>query len=229
MRTLVLGAMLAGTMFAAAAPGRAVAQTQLISNGSFENDIAGWVVGGSIACGAGAITNGNIYSGGGAPSPAGPAGGARYAQLYPTNSDQTCYLYQDVAIPSGHTTLSFDASAGFSVGANTTEYSGAFRVMTTANVVLSTPFFRDGSQTSAPDLASYTADLTPYAGQTVRLAFEMKNGTSCCNVTYGDNVSVLNSPTPAPVPTLSEWAMILLALALAGGAALYLQRRGVTA
>jgi hypothetical protein len=29
----------------------------------------------------------------------------------------------------------------------------------------------------------------------------------------------------APVPTLSEWAMILLGLTLAGGAALHLQRR----
>ena len=32
--------------------------------------------------------------------------------------------------------------------------------------------------------------------------------------------------TPAPVPTLSEWAMILLGTLLAGGAALHLQRRG---
>ena len=33
------------------------------------------------------------------------------------------------------------------------------------------------------------------------------------------------SNTPAPVPTLSEWAMILFGLILAGGAALYIQRR----
>lgn len=32
-------------------------------------------------------------------------------------------------------------------------------------------------------------------------------------------------PPPAPVPTLSEWAMILFAVLMAGGAALYLQRR----
>ena len=30
---------------------------------------------------------------------------------------------------------------------------------------------------------------------------------------------------PAPVPTLSEWAMIMLGLLLAGGAAIYIQRR----
>lgn len=36
---------------------------------------------------------------------------------------------------------------------------------------------------------------------------------------------VVQVATPAAVPTLSEWAMILLGLMLAGGAALYLQRR----
>lgn len=32
-------------------------------------------------------------------------------------------------------------------------------------------------------------------------------------------------PPPAPVPTMSEWAMIILGTMLAGGAALYIQRR----
>lgn len=36
-------------------------------------------------------------------------------------------------------------------------------------------------------------------------------------------------PAPTPVPTLSEWAMILLGLTLAGGAALVIQRRRVMA
>lgn len=34
---------------------------------------------------------------------------------------------------------------------------------------------------------------------------------------------------PAPIPTMSEWAMILLGLMLAGGAALYIQRRQMMA
>jgi len=41
--------------------------------------------------------------------------------------------------------------------------------------------------------------------------------------------SVTYSAAPAPVPTLSEWAMILLGLILAGGAALYIQRRQLIA
>gem|GEM_PF-6962302 len=40
-----------------------------------------------------------------------------------------------------------------------------------------------------------------------------------------ERVSLPPLPAPAAVPTLSEWAMILLGLAMAGGAALILQRR----
>lgn len=40
-----------------------------------------------------------------------------------------------------------------------------------------------------------------------------------------DFVITAPAPPPAPVPTLSEWAMILLGLMLAGGAALHLQRQ----
>jgi hypothetical protein len=32
-------------------------------------------------------------------------------------------------------------------------------------------------------------------------------------------------PAPTPVPTMTEWAMILLGLMLAGGAAVLIQRR----
>lgn len=37
------------------------------------------------------------------------------------------------------------------------------------------------------------------------------------------------APAPAAVPTLSEWALILLGLTLAGGAAIYIQRRQLAA
>jgi hypothetical protein len=40
---------------------------------------------------------------------------------------------------------------------------------------------------------------------------------------------ILVSAQPAPVPTLSEWAMILFGLMLAGGAAFYIQRRQLIA
>ena len=56
------------------------------------------------------------------------------------------------------------------------------------------------------------------------------NGTTPFNTTIvksGYSVSVANAgpPAPAAVPTMTEWAMIGFALALAGGAALMIQRR----
>lgn len=47
----------------------------------------------------------------------------------------------------------------------------------------------------------------------------------CSPVTQVQNYQLQVSPAPAPVPTLSEWAMILLGVLLAGGAALTIQRR----
>ncbi|WP_426040883.1 IPTL-CTERM sorting domain-containing protein [Brevundimonas sp. TWP2-3-4b1] len=45
----------------------------------------------------------------------------------------------------------------------------------------------------------------------------------------GNDFGVTVNFGPAPVPTLSEWAMILFGLILAGGAALYIQRRQLIA
>lgn len=57
-----------------------------------------------------------------------------------------------------------------------------------------------------------------------RLSVRLTNGSGT-QAAY-DNVSLTATPPPAPVPTLSEWAMILLGfgLSLAGGAAVVLQR-----
>jgi len=72
---------------------------------------------------------------------------------------------------------------------------------------------------SAPPLAGNGAN--PYAGGGL--------------VTFGNSVSgvsdlvfqIYETPTP-PIPTLSEWAMILFGVILAGGAALLIQRRQIT-
>ena len=55
----------------------------------------------------------------------------------------------------------------------------------------------------------------------VRVYFQTVGGGGSILV---DDVSVVLAP-PATVPTLSEWALILFGLILAGGAALYIQRR----
>ena len=220
MTRILAAAALAAAVLCA---GTANAQTELVTNGSFEAGTTGWTVTGN--CIATALPSSNRYSGSGVPSPSGPTDGANYVELTPSGGSQTCYLYQDIAIPAGQTAqLTVSASAGFSQ--NTAAYIGAFRVLTTADAVLATPFVRDGTQPPSADLAPYSADLSAYAGQTIRLAVQMTNGPTCCNVTFADKVSVLAAPAgPRPVPTLSEWAMILFGTLLAGGAAVVIQRR----
>ena len=57
-----------------------------------------------------------------------------------------------------------------------------------------------------------------------------RNGTGVDTTRAETSVrNTLTAPAPAPVPTLSEWAMILLGLMLAGGAAIQIQRRRLMA
>lgn len=49
--------------------------------------------------------------------------------------------------------------------------------------------------------------------------------TTSGGVVIGEASATLSIAAPAPIPTLSEWAMIAMGLALAGGAALFIQRR----
>lgn len=78
----------------------------------------------------------------------------------------------------------------------------------------------------SPNLNAGTPDVSSGSDNTCASA-------SCDSMIARTSVNaasvVLSSAPPAPVPTLSEWAMILLALSLAGGAALVLQRRAVPA
>lgn len=212
---VVLAACVAG-----AAP--ALAQTQLTTNGSFENALAGWSTSGN--CNFSTRTSGAFRN---LPSPAGPTEGSRYLSVAPNTTFVDCALYQDVAIPAGATaTLTFAASES----SDTTDaaYTGRVEVRTTGNTVLATPFSLNGAQVGyrgpAPFVA-YSADLSAYAGQTVRIAIVTTSGNYCCNETFADNVSVLAAAAPTPVPTLSEWAMILFGAILAGAAALFVQGR----
>ncbi len=51
------------------------------------------------------------------------------------------------------------------------------------------------------------------------------NGAPLRQGTSGTVAKAASTPTPAPVPTMTEWAMILLGMLLAGVAALTIQRR----
>ncbi|WP_428149839.1 IPTL-CTERM sorting domain-containing protein [Brevundimonas sp.] len=71
---------------------------------------------------------------------------------------------------------------------------------------------------SAANMAFNTAD--PYAGGALLTGYDSPFGGFDLVFT-----ATQVAAGPAPVPTLSEWAMILFGLTLAGGAAVILQRR----
>ena len=74
----------------------------------------------------------------------------------------------------------------------------------------------------APATVRWTAPSAgPLIGQ--RLSVRLAN-SSGAQANY-DNVSLTATPGVAPVPTMTEWAMILFAAMLGGGASLYLQYR----
>ncbi|WP_271083953.1 IPTL-CTERM sorting domain-containing protein [Brevundimonas sp. NIBR11] len=60
-------------------------------------------------------------------------------------------------------------------------------------------------------------------------AVDLRNGADAQLTGYDAYFFATFGPEATPVPTLSEWAMILFGLTLAGGAALYIQRRRLTA
>ncbi|MBB5746873.1 IPTL-CTERM sorting domain-containing protein [Brevundimonas variabilis] len=72
---------------------------------------------------------------------------------------------------------------------------------------------------------SETFSVNVPAGQTlVVVVHEVNSGNG-----VGQSYTLTVAAPPASVPTLSEWAMILMGLTLAGGAALYIQRRHMAA
>lgn len=84
---------------------------------------------------------------------------------------------------------------------------------------------------NAEKLYVYFSSPLTNAGGTVSVGYVYEGvcPEDCVSVTpYRNQVGpgvITGSPVASPVPTLSEWAMILFGTVLAGGAALYLQRR----
>ena len=72
-----------------------------------------------------------------------------------------------------------------------------------------------------------SADLSAYAGQTVRIRI-----AECNNQGYFqgavDAVSVISAAAPASIPTMNEWGIIIFSLILAGSAIWMIRRRQVS-
>lgn len=188
---------------------------ELIFNGGFDINVNGWTNANPGPC---------SYSQGTNAVPGVTGGYARPGALGPV----TCGFYQDVTIPAG-STATLRASVGTEGNGTALSDAGRLQIRNPAtNAVLATVYSHNGA-VSAPDpvLSRGPFDLSPYAGQTIRIYLETQNGTTGYQHVL-DNVSVLAVAAPAAsVPTMTEWAMILFATILAGGAALYIQRRRI--
>ena len=73
-------------------------------------------------------------------------------------------------------------------------------------------------------------------GSSIAFGFNNEDAVAALDTVFGGALNttprdliLVAAAAPAPVPTFSEWAMILFGLMLAGGAALYIQRRQMAA
>jgi hypothetical protein len=248
-RIVAIGAALAFLLFGS----QAFAQTNVLTNSSFETGLTGWTVATNTGGGAtgtcsynGAVAPGTetLTSVAGFPATAGTQVAlGSVSQVTGAGMIMSCVLYQDVAIPAGATTATFSFDIGINNAANGTNVNNAavVGIYSTATV----PAFGSAavvggasgrinySQPADAVLTSHASaslDVTSVAGTTVRFAIiNAANNLGHENIGI-DNVQFLVT-TPAPVgatsvPTLSQWGLILLSVLAGGSALLALRRRG---
>lgn len=203
---------------------------ELVQNGGFET-------GTFTSWGQENIGGGNWVIDDGTFVPPGPDGATPpYAGSYSAVSEQTNsgthVLYQDIAIPPTATsaTLSWEDRIRNYASDFTSNQSFQVEIRTTNDTLLETAFTTVSGETLLNDWTNRMFDLSPYIGQTVRVAFVETDSLNYLNV-YLDNVSLQvnsmapgvsndvyfgTSPTPGPAQfqgrtTNVYWTLPLLA------------------
>ncbi|HLK49796.1 MAG TPA: IPTL-CTERM sorting domain-containing protein [Bryobacteraceae bacterium] len=227
----------------------AMAQTNVITNGSFESGLSGWTTATDLGGGA---TGTCSYNGAVAPgtetltSVAGfPATDGTQVALGSVSQTAgggaiiSCVLYQDVAIPAGATTATFSFDIGIknAAGNNNTNNAARVGIYSTASVPAFAQAAVVGGASGVIDYAqptdvtlqhraSASFNISSKAGQTVRFSIiNAANNLGHENIGM-DNVQFLVTvSTPTPVPTLSQWSLTGLALLLGGAGFQFLRRR----
>jgi hypothetical protein len=169
----------------------AFAQTELIQDGDFESPIfTAW----SISTGAGIRINS-----------AAAHGGANYLSLG-NNSLQVQLVYQTITIPSNTVSaaLKFYVNVVTAVPSASTDELDVALTRTSGGTVIAFVDTELGSNPDAgPGSANYRKivyDLTPYAGQTINVAFQATMGTFGTGTAFNiDDVSVLVE-LPSDIP-----------------------------
>jgi hypothetical protein len=226
-----------------------LAQTNVLTNGSFESGLTGWTTDTNLGGGAVGTCSYNAATAPGTETLTSVAGfpatdGTEIAlgsvsQTAGVGLIISCVLYQDVAIPANATTATFSFDMGIKNALNNTNTDNAAVVGIYSAATV--PAFGDAAvvggasgkinYTQATDVtlqhrASASFNISSKAGQTVRFAIiNAANQLGHENIGI-DNVQFLvNVSAPTPVPTLSQWSLAGLALLLGGTGFQVLRRR----
>ncbi len=193
------------------------AQTDVVSNGSFESGISGWTFAKDASSPAGTCGF-NVAAAPGTETTTSTAGfaatdGANVALGGATQTgagDFSCVLYQDVAIPAGATTASFSIDTAIKyIGGKASNNAAVFwGLYSTASVPsyysIRVKAFSPGmyepasSDTTLHHFPATGVDVSSLAGTTVRLAIiAASNSTTGAAVVGIDNVKLLVTVAPA--------------------------------
>ena len=151
-----------------AVSGHAIAQTNLLSNGSFESGTTGWTIGSGSCAWASLAAGATTTQAGGFAAPSAILG--TQSLLSDSDSIQTCTMYQDVSVPAGVTQATLGGAAGYNyndyldpTGAGCT---AAFAVTTTGGVSIA-PIYSASGGTNAPLATFAPVPFAIPAGTTV--------------------------------------------------------------
>lgn len=169
---------------------------ELIQNGGFETGtFTNWFQE-NIGGGNWAIDNGTLVPPG--PDGATPPYAGSYSAVSEQTNSGTHMLYQDIAVPptASSAMLSWeDRIRNYATDFTTNQYFHV-EIRTTNDTLLETAFTTISGETLLNDWTNRIFDLSPYVGQTVRIAFVEMDSLNYLNV-YLDNVSVqVNSMAP---------------------------------
>lgn len=223
-RTLVAVAAIAVSGMTA---GGAFAQNLLL-NPSFEAGLTNWTDTAG-ACTYEALSPPSTSAGAGAFTTPTPPNGAAVLMM-DAIAPGTCQIFQDVVTASS--ALTFTGAVGYNYAnfgnAAAPGCSASVQVTTTTGTVLANLYTPAGGTASTEPIAARgPVTFNVRAGSTVRVIITTN---SCADGPAGiaaDNFSLVAAAQGPSIPTLGEWALILLALLMAGIAATTLRTRRV--
>lgn len=207
-----VSAIAIGALLLCAAPVHA----QLVTNGTLDTDAAGWTFGFGCADVAWDGANGN------------PPGSIRLNSCGEANSDPYASQVINGLVVGNTYTINVDVRLHVNAsGGGTGKSFGIFLDSQPGNPLLFAEFLDASWHTVTTSFVASSSSATIFFAAELDARTPGGPGATTDVSYYIDNISVVANRvrTPANVPTVSEWALVLLAIALAGSAGLAFRRR----